>query len=176
MKRQLFLLPFLACTVIATVTAGAPKRSIRKVNFSILLFGNDESQKHLPPGAHKGWISKISYCDLDGDGVEEAMVEGCSEYSGSGGSDIHKIYKLNKTGHPMELEFEELTFANNRYEFEGKPIFSDFSGHRNSSYSCEKGLLIETYHDKESDKLALYYKWNGQRFSLIKVQHLASAP
>lgn len=112
------------------------------------------------------YINSIDYFDLDGDGREEVIVTASSCYTGTAGPDIHAVYRLDKSGQPVELKVND-----NKGIYEGKQIYDGLVGNRNYSFSATGGYLIAKYSDcsGQDNPLTVYFKWNGREFMLSRV-------
>jgi hypothetical protein len=150
--------------------AGSGKQEIRKIDFEKVI-KNSNSDCQSGEG-HKPWVDQIDYWDVDGDGQEEAAVVASSCMTGTGGPDIHSIFKLDSNNHLMEMEFEALSPAKR------KSIYGSLVGNSNYRFKFSRGLLMEVWHDSSGreEPLILIYKWNGKKLALVKIKKKAAIP
>jgi hypothetical protein len=114
-------------------------------------------------------FESLEFIDVDGDGVEEAIVNGSSCVSGSGGPDIHEVLKLNLDGTISDLTpIEGRRFGDS---FHGRPIFDSLACPCNYDVSFNGGILYYTYRDSSGrpDPLVLKFRWSVSRFQLYEV-------
>src|SRR6202040_1211069 len=69
-------------------------------------------------------LAPVLYGDLDGDGQEEAVVEGWSCLSGNGGADFRGVLKLMPDGKLSVLPIEAMP-----KRFKGRDTYADLRGH-----------------------------------------------
>ena len=113
-------------------------------------------------------LAPVLYGDLDGDGQEEAAVEGWSCLAGNGGADFFGVLKLKSAGKLVSLPIEPLPKT-----FKGRNATADLRGH----------MVLEIDEGKLSEKYGVYtssdanccpaggerrfvYRWDGQKFVL----------
>jgi len=115
------------------------------------------------------YLESVQYCDVDGDGIEEAIVTGSSCVSGTGGPDIHDVLKLNTDGTVSNITPREASRSGDT--FNGLPISDHLVGNRNYDISFKKGLLYYIFRDasKRPEPLVLKFKWAKGQFRLIEV-------
>ena len=113
----------------------------------------------LPPIAE----SSLSYYDFDGDGNEEAIFVGASCLAGTGGPDIHGVFRLDAFGRLIEIKLPE------------SPPPLPLAGNRNYLLYEQAGLLVREYYDSSERKnpLTEYFRWRNGRFQL---EHSETAP
>jgi hypothetical protein len=113
-------------------------------------------------------LAPVLYGDLDGDGQEEAVLEGWSCLSGNGGADFRGVIKLMPTGKLAVLPIAPLPKT-----FKGRDPYTGLRGHM--VVQIEHGKLVELlgiYADKdlnccpENGERKFVYRWDGQRFVL----------
>ena len=108
------------------------------------------------------------YGDLDGDGQEEAAIEGWSCLSGNGGADFSGVLKLTADGTLVVLSLEPLPKT-----FKGRNPYDGLRGHM--VLEIKDGRLHEVYGIyKDADlnccpeggSRRFVYRWDGHRFAL----------
>jgi hypothetical protein len=113
-------------------------------------------------------LAPALYADLDGDGQEEAAVEGWSCLSGNGGADFWGVLKLQPSGKLAVLPIDPMPKT-----FKGRNSYEDLRGH--ISLEIKDGRLNEVYGIyKSSDANCcpeggarrFIYRWDGHRFAL----------
>lgn len=113
-------------------------------------------------------LAPVLYGDLDGDGQEEAAIEGWSCLSGNGGADFFGVLKLKTGGKLVSLPIEPLPKT-----FNGRKTTADLRGHM--VVAIENGKLVEKYGiygDADPNCCPtggdrhFVYRWDGQRFTL----------
>jgi hypothetical protein len=113
-------------------------------------------------------LAPVLYGDLDGDGQEEAALEGWSCLSGNGGADFRGVIKLMPTGKLTVLPIAPLPKT-----FKGRDPYTGLRGHM--VVQIEDGKLVELYGiytDKdlnccpEGGERKFVYRWDGQQFVL----------
>jgi hypothetical protein len=106
------------------------------------------------------------YGDLDGDGQEEAAVEGWSCLSGNGGADFRGVLKLSPDGKLAVLPIEPSPKM-----FKGRNPYADLRGHM--VVAIKDGRFIESFGIyKNADpnccpaggERHFIYRWDGHRF------------
>jgi hypothetical protein len=113
-------------------------------------------------------LAPVLYGDLDGDGQEEAVVEGWSCLSGNGGADFRGVLKLMPDGKLSVLPIEAMPKV-----FKGRNAYADLRGHmvveiKNSQlhevYAIYTGA--EANCCPEGGERRFIYRWDGHRFVL----------
>jgi hypothetical protein len=113
-------------------------------------------------------LAPVLYGDLDGDGLEEAVVEGWSCLSGNGGADFRGVLKLMPDGDLVVLPIEPMPNV-----FKGRNPYADLRGHM--VIEIKDGRLHETYAIytgaeanccPEGGERRFIYRWDGHRFAL----------
>jgi hypothetical protein len=113
-------------------------------------------------------LAPVLYGDLDGDGQEEAVVEGWSCLSGNGGADFRGVLKLMPDGKLSVLPIEPMPKT-----FKGRNAYADLRGHM--VVEIKDGRLHEVYGIytaadanccPEGGERRFIYRWDGQRFVL----------
>jgi hypothetical protein len=113
-------------------------------------------------------LAPALYGDLDGDGQEEAAVEGFSCLSGTGGADFRGALKLLPGGKLAVLPIEPMPKT-----FKGRNPYAGLRGHM--VIEIKDGRLNEVYGIyKDSDPNCcatggdrrFVYRWDGHRFAL----------
>jgi hypothetical protein len=114
-------------------------------------------------------LASIQYCDVDGDGVEEAIVNGSDCASGTGGPNIHDVLRFGANGKVIVITPVEATRS--RDTFNGQPIFDTIVGSCNCDVSYQDGMLYYVYRDSSGKPkpLILKFKWLHGRFQLVEV-------
>ena len=113
-------------------------------------------------------LAPILYADLDGDGQEEAAVEGFSCLSGNGGADFRGVLKLLQDGKLAVLPFEPAPKT-----FKGRNPYADLRGHMaieiaDAHFSEVYGIYSgsEANCCPEGGERRFLYRWDGHRFAL----------
>lgn len=113
-------------------------------------------------------LAPVLYGDLDGDGQEEAVVEGWSCLSGNGGADFRGVLKLMPNGKLSVLPIESIPKT-----FKGRNVYDDLRGHM--VVEIKDGRLHETYAMytgaeanccPEGGERRFIYRWDGHCFAL----------
>jgi hypothetical protein len=113
-------------------------------------------------------LAPILYGDLDGDGQEEAAVEGFSCLSGNGGADFSGVLKLMPDGKLAVLPIEPMPKT-----FKGRNAYADLRGHM--VIEIKDGRLHQVYLIytgteanccPEGGERRFIYRWDGHRFTL----------
>jgi hypothetical protein len=113
-------------------------------------------------------LAPALYGDLDGDGQDEAAVEGWSCLSGNGGADFWGVLKLLPDGKLAVLPMEPMPKT-----FKGRARYAGLRGHM--SLEIKDGRLHEVYGIyKDADpnccatggERRFIYRWDGHRFAL----------
>jgi len=113
-------------------------------------------------------LAPILYGDLDGDGQEEAAVEGFSCLSGNGGADFAGVLKLMPDGKLAVLPIEPMPKT-----FKGRNAYADLRGHM--VIEIKDGRLCEVYAIytgteanccPEGGERRFIYRWDRHRFTL----------
>jgi hypothetical protein len=117
-------------------------------------------------------VENLDYADLDGDGQEEAIYEGFTCMSGSGGMDFFGIVKLTRDGKLVDMPIQP-----HEGDFKGRDVYDGLRGHM--SLAVQNGNLVEVYpvykDDKECEACSsggqrlFIFHWNGSRFALENV-------
>jgi hypothetical protein len=116
-------------------------------------------------------IESVQFCDVDGDGLEEAIVNGSSCVSGTGGPDIHQVLKFKADGTIINISPPEQKSMGAPDTFNGQPIFDCLIGGINHDISFKNGILYRIYRDSSGkpEPLILQFKWINGKFKLINV-------
>jgi hypothetical protein len=113
-------------------------------------------------------LAPILYGDLDGDGQEEAVVEGFSCLSGNGGADFAGVLKLMPDGKLAVRPVEPMPKT-----FKGRNAYANLRGHM--VIEIKDGRLHEVYAIytgteanccPEGGERRFIYRWDGHRFAL----------
>jgi hypothetical protein len=113
-------------------------------------------------------LAPVQYGDLDGDGQEEAAVEGWSCLSGNGGADFWGVLKLMSDGKVAVLPIEAMPKT-----FKGRNPHEGLRGHMKLEIS--EGRLVETYPTYPNEQACnscsegarrFIYRWDGHKFVL----------
>jgi len=113
-------------------------------------------------------LAPVLYGDLDGDGQEEAVVEGFSCLSGNGGADFRGVLKLMADGKLSILPIEPMPKT-----FKGRNATADLRAHM--VVEIKNGRLHEIYAIytgaeanccPEGGQRDFVYRWDGHRFAL----------
>ncbi len=111
-------------------------------------------------------LAPILYADLDGDGQEEAAVEGFSCLSGNGGADFRGVLKLMPDGKLSVLPIEPMPKT-----FKGRNATADLRSHM--VVKIKDGRLHELYAIysgaeanccPEGGQRDFVYRWDGHQF------------
>lgn len=113
-------------------------------------------------------MAPARYGDADGDGQEEAAVEGWSCVSGNGGPDIFAVLKLLQDGTIAVLPIDPMPKL-----FKGRNPAENLRGHM--GLEIKNGRLLEIFPLYPNEKACnncsegerrFIYSWDGQRFVL----------
>lgn len=113
-------------------------------------------------------LAPVLYGDLDGDGQEEALVEGWSCLSGNGGADFRGVLKLKPDGKLSVLPIDPMPKI-----FKGRNATAGLRGHM--VVQIKDGRLHELYAIytgeeanccPEGGQRDFVYRWDGHRFTL----------
>lgn len=113
-------------------------------------------------------LAPILYGDLDGDGEEEAAVEGWSCLSGNGGADFWGVLKLKPDGKVAVLPIEAMPKT-----FKGRNPYEGLRGHVKLEIS--EGRLVESYPTYPNEQACngcsegerrFIFRWDGHKFVL----------
>jgi hypothetical protein len=113
-------------------------------------------------------LAPVRYGDLDGEGQEEAAIEGWSCLSGTGGADFWGVLKLMPDGKIAILPIEPMPKS-----IKGRNPYQGLRGH--IRLEIQEGRLVEifpTYPDEKAcnncseGERRFVYRWDGQRFVL----------
>lgn len=124
-------------------------------------------------------VENLDYADLDGDGQEEAIYEGFTCMSGSGGMDFFGVVKLTRDGKLVDMPIQP-----HEGPFKGRDVYEGLRGHM--SLAVQNGNLVEAYpvykDEKECEACSsggdrhFIFRWNGSRFVLENVVDVPDAP
>jgi uncharacterized protein YecT (DUF1311 family) len=105
---------------------------------------------------------KIDYFDLKHDGIPQAIVIASTCMTGTAGPDIHSVFARDSAGELVDLKIPEAPPS----------TYDNMFGNRNYDLTIEDGLLVATFNDDQDrdTPLVIKYKWNGQEFSIVKIQ------
>jgi hypothetical protein len=175
----------LATPPLSTPSSG-PSRAIRALNVKKMLDDNafgivpeSEMAELREECAGNGRdlldVENLDYADLDGDGQEEAIYEGFTCMSGSGGMDFFGIVKLTRDGKLVDMPIQP-----HEGDFKGRDVYDGLRGHM--SLAVQNGNLVEVYpvykDEKECEACSsggqrlFIFHWNGSRFALENVVDL----
>ncbi len=117
-------------------------------------------------------VENLDYADLDEHGQEEAIYEGFTCMSGTGGMDFFGVVKLTRDGKLVDLPIQP-----HEGRFQGRDVYEGLRGHM--SLSVQDGKLVEVYpvyaDEKECEACSsggqrqFTFHWDGSRFVLEKV-------
>jgi uncharacterized protein YecT (DUF1311 family) len=146
--------------MLSILVSQAQAASIRDVDIADVLSKDEPYSDCGNEGQKAVYSVSTDYYDFDGDGVDEAIFVGASCYSGTGGPDIHSVYKLEASGGLVELPLQEPK----------GPL--PLAGNRNYTLYEKNGLLVMEFHDSSGREkpLTIYYRWNGSRFEFIRMK------
>jgi hypothetical protein len=160
-----------------------PSRAIRAVDVKKLLDDNtfglvtdseigDLEQECADNGRELLDVQNLDYADLDGDGQEEAIYEGFTCMSGTGGMDFFGVVKLMQDGKLVDMPIKPHEGA-----FKGRDVYDRMRGHM--SLAVKNGKLVEVYpvysDEKECEACSsggqrqFIFQWDGSRFVLEDV-------
>jgi len=160
-----------------------PSRAIRAVDVKKLLDDNtfglltdseikDLKQECADNGRDLLDVENLDYADLDGDGQEEAIYEGFTCMSGSGGMDFFGVVKLMQDGKLVDMPIKP-----HQGPFKGRDVYDRLRGHM--SLAAKNGGLVEVYpvysDEKECEACStggrreFIFQWDGSRFVLEDV-------
>jgi hypothetical protein len=113
-------------------------------------------------------LAPAKYGDLDGDGQEEAAIEGWSCLSGNGGADFRGVLKLLP-----DAKLAVLPMQPTPKTFKGRNPYADLRGHM--VIEIKNGQLVELYPIYKDDDpnccgqggtRNFIYRWDGHQFVL----------
>jgi hypothetical protein len=117
-------------------------------------------------------VGNLDYADLDGDGQEEAIYEGFTCMSGSGGMDFFGVVKLTRDGKLVQMPIQP-----HEGPFQGRDVYDGLRGHM--SLAVHNGNLAEVYpvyrNEEECEACSsggqrfFIFHWDGNRFVLESV-------
>ena len=117
-------------------------------------------------------VENLDYADLDGDGQEEAIYEGFTCMSGTGGADFFGVVKLTHDGKLVDMPIQP-----HEGPFKGRDVYTGLRGHM--SVAVRNGRLVEVYpvyaDEKECEACSsagqrqFFFHWDGSRFVLQDV-------
>jgi hypothetical protein len=160
-----------------------PSRAIRGVDVKKLLDDNtfglvtgseieDLKQECADNGRDLLDIENLDYADLDGDGQEEAIYEGFTCMSGTGGMDLFGVVKLMPDG-----KLVDMPIMPHEGRFKGRDVYDRLRGHM--SLAVKNGKLVEVYpvygDEKECEACSsggqrqFIFQWDSSRFVLADV-------
>ena len=114
---------------------------------------------------------EIQYGDLDGDGQEEAIYQGFTCMSGSGGVDYLGVVKLQPNGKLTDLPIAKIPDS-----FKGRDPFEGLRGH--IRLGIEGGHLVEQYPVYKGDECEacseggerkFVFRWDGHQLVLDNI-------
>jgi uncharacterized protein YecT (DUF1311 family) len=102
-----------------------------------------------------------AYADLNGDGIEEAVVQGRSCWAGTAGPDIHEVFSINPKGEVKSLDLPKTSKA-------GRVLF----GNPNYDLVIENNKLIAQFYDTSGRKtpLVIRYAWENGKFTIESIE------
>jgi hypothetical protein len=160
-----------------------PSRAIRAVDVKKLLDDNtfglvtdaeieDLKQECADNGRDLLDVENLDYADLEGDGQEEAIYEGFTCMSGTGGMDFFGVVKLMQDGKLVDMPIKP-----HEGPFKGRDLYDRLRGHM--SLAVKNGKLVEVYpvysDEKECEACSsggqrqFIFQWDGSRFVLENV-------
>jgi|SRR5580658_48322 hypothetical protein len=163
--------------------AAGPSRAIRAVDVKKLLDDNtlglvpaSQMEEMKEDCADNGRdlleVDKLEYADLDGDGQEEAIYEGFTCMSGTGGADFFGVVKLTREGKLVEMPIKP-----HEGPLNGRDVYRGLRGHM--SLAVQNGKLVEVYpvytDEKECEACSsggqrrFIFHWDGSQFVLENV-------
>lgn len=170
-------------TNLPSMRPSGPSRAIRAVDVKKLLDDNTfgfvpsnqiEEMKEGCANSRRDLIDveSLDYADLDGDGQEEAVYQGFTCMSGSGGMDLFGVVKLTPDG-----KLVDMPIAPHDGTFKGRNIYDGLRGHM--SLAIVNGKLVEVYpvyaDEKECEACSsrgqrrFFFRWEGHQFVLDDV-------
>lgn len=163
--------------VLPSAAEDAKRSDIRNFDFATYLGKTDYKDcvyesPDSPPVVIEREGSGIFYADLTSDGREEAVINGWSCFSGTGGPDVQGVYTIAPDGKPTNLSIED-----HRYIVDGVDYSEGFAGHRR--LGVRDGRLTETlpvYRRgdpnccPEGGSRTFVYRWNGNMFVVQSVE------
>lgn len=105
-------------------------------------------------------VENLDYADLDGDGQEEAIYEGFTCMSGSGGMDFFGVVKLARDGRLVDMPIQP-----HEGPFKGRDVYAGLRGHM--SLAVQNGNLAEVYPVYKDEKECEACSSGGQRFFIF---------
>jgi uncharacterized protein YecT (DUF1311 family) len=153
------------------------KQAIRNFNFKKYLLTQDgysdcpDIVKETCAGSTdtdycpEGISLSVSYADLTGDGIEEAIINGSSCNAGTGGPDIHQVYALKGDNQVREITVPDVD----------KRYYSVLFGNGNYDLSADGGQLVAIHNDTSGreNPLVTRYKWNDD---MLQIASIKAAP
>jgi hypothetical protein len=126
-----------------------PSRAIRAVDVKKFLDDNtfglvtdseieDLKQECADNGRDLLDVENLDYADLEGDGQEEAIYEGFTCMSGTGGMDFFGVVKLMQDGKLLDMPIKP-----HEGPFKGRDVYDRLRGHM--SLAVKNGKLVEVY-------------------------------
>lgn len=102
----------------------------------------------------------VKFHDFARDGSMEAIVVGSSCYAGTGGPDIHSVFRLSRQGKLDEIRISDKT------NILGKSIYDDLIGNRNFTFEVQNNQLCEVFTDGSGRErpLTACYRLRGNGF------------
>jgi hypothetical protein len=170
--------------------SSGPSRAIRAVDVKKLLEDNtyglvpeseieDLKTECADNGRDLLEVQNLDYADLDGDGREEAIYEGFTCMSGSGGMDFFGAVKLTRDGKLVDMPIKP-----HEGPFKGRDVYDGLRGHM--SLAVQNGNLVEAYpvyaDEKECEACSsggerhFIFHWDGSRFVLENVVDVPEPP
>ncbi|HXY23048.1 MAG TPA: hypothetical protein VEI73_00225 [Candidatus Acidoferrum sp.] len=159
------------------------REAIRDADFEELMagvlakqLGGEQAMKEACAAAEREEpveIEKTVFGDLDGDGIEEAVVTAFSCQSGQSPPDMFAVFKRQASGDVAELKVED---TQESPKFKDSKLSKDLRGPW--SVEIDKGRLVVRYLNwapdapkcGESDCTTDFvYQWDGQKLALIDI-------
>jgi uncharacterized protein YecT (DUF1311 family) len=139
--------------LIATASQAA---TLRDIDIPALLAQSSDYAVCATDGLPPITESSLSYYDFDGDGNEEAIFVGASCLAGTGGPDIHGVFRLDAMERLIEIKIPD------------SPPGLPLAGNRNYLLYEQAGLLVREYYDSSERKKPLteYFRWRNGKFQL----------
>ncbi len=124
-------------------------------------------------------VASLQYADLDSDGKEEAIYQGFTCMSGTGGMDFFGLVKLTQDGKLVDMPIKP-----HEGPFHGRNVYEGLRGHM--SLVVENGKLAEVYpvyaNEKECQACSsggqrqFIFHWDGSQFVLENVVDVPPEP
>ena len=121
---------------------GQPESAIRKIDIKAYIERTDSGvQDCVGQSRPKVDIEFLKYADVDNDGIEEIIIVGRTCFSGTGGPDFYRVYKL-----VGENQLKDISPSDPIHYFKGEPIFPR-DGNWIVSLDFVDGYLVRSHTD-----------------------------